>query len=79
MRLSWRFSAILPHPVQYNADAPCQSHHRTLCISTFGNLCRDAQLPGENITISEELGLPGDGIDGILEEHRREMTCMKNA
>lgn len=33
-------------------------------------LIRDAQLPGKNITIFEELGLPGGSMDGILDEHK---------
>ncbi|MGV9479284.1 oleate hydratase [Gordonia aichiensis] len=33
-------------------------------------LVRDARLPGEKITIFEELGLPGGSMDGILDEHK---------
>ncbi len=33
-------------------------------------LVRDAQMPGENITIFEELGLAGGSMDGILDEHK---------
>ena len=33
-------------------------------------LVRDAQMPGGNITIFEELGLPGGSMDGILDEHK---------
>ena len=31
-------------------------------------LIRDGQMPGENITILEELGLPGGGCDGIKDQ-----------
>ncbi len=31
-------------------------------------LVRDGQMPGENITVFEELGLPGGGCDGIKNE-----------
>jgi myosin-crossreactive antigen len=31
-------------------------------------LIRDGQMPGENITIFEELPLPGGGCDGIKDE-----------
>lgn len=34
-------------------------------LSTAAFLIRDAQMPGENITILEELSLPGGGCDGI--------------
>lgn len=33
-------------------------------------LIRDAGMPGENITIYEELALPGGSMDGILDEHK---------
>ena len=33
-------------------------------------LVRDAQMAGENITILEELALPGGSMDGILDEHK---------
>lgn len=33
-------------------------------------LVRDAQMPGEAITIVEELALPGGSMDGILDEHK---------
>lgn len=33
-------------------------------------LIRDAQLPGERITIIEELSLPGGSMDGIFDEHK---------
>ncbi|MGV1832767.1 oleate hydratase [Agrobacterium vitis] len=33
-------------------------------------LIRDAQLSGGNITIFEELALPGGSMDGILDEHK---------
>ena len=33
-------------------------------------LVRDAQLPGSQITIFEELTLPGGSADGILDEHK---------
>ena len=39
------FRTIPPHPVQDCADAPCQSHHRALCTSAFGNLCSPASQP----------------------------------
>ena len=40
----------------------------SLAGATF--LIRDAQLPGDKITIYEELGLPGGSMDGILDEHK---------
>ncbi|GAA1856786.1 oleate hydratase [Microbacterium koreense] len=33
-------------------------------------LIRDAQMPGEAITIFEELELPGGSMDGLLDEHK---------
>ena len=33
-------------------------------------LIRDAQLPGDRITVFEELGLPGGSMDGILDKHK---------
>lgn len=33
-------------------------------------LVRDAQVPGKNITIFEELALPGGSMDGILDAHK---------
>lgn len=39
------FRTTLPHPVKDGADAPCQSHHRTLCTSAFGHLCGPASQP----------------------------------
>lgn len=33
-------------------------------------LVRDAQLPGDRITILEELAVPGGSMDGILDEHK---------
>ena len=40
----------------------------SLAGATF--LVRDAQLPGDRITIFEELALPGGSMDGILDEHK---------
>ncbi|GAB2652245.1 oleate hydratase [Gordonia jinhuaensis] len=40
----------------------------SLAGATF--LIRDAQLPGDKITIFEELALPGGSMDGILDEHK---------
>ncbi|SDD76243.1 oleate hydratase [Glycomyces harbinensis] len=33
-------------------------------------LIRDAQMPGDRITVFEELELPGGSMDGILDEHK---------
>ncbi|GAA3634519.1 oleate hydratase [Microbacterium awajiense] len=33
-------------------------------------LVRDAGMPGEDITVYEELALPGGSMDGILDEHK---------
>ncbi|PWJ25815.1 oleate hydratase [Branchiibius hedensis] len=33
-------------------------------------LIRDAGVPGKNITVFEELALPGGSMDGILDEHK---------
>ncbi len=33
-------------------------------------LVRDAQLPGDHITIFEELAVPGGSMDGILDQHK---------
>lgn len=33
-------------------------------------LVRDAQMPGKNITVIEELPLPGGSMDGILDAHK---------
>ncbi len=33
-------------------------------------LVRDAQLPGDRITIFEELAVPGGSMDGVLDEHK---------
>lgn len=37
-------------------------------LSAAAFLIRDGQMPGENITIFEELPLPGGGCDGIKDE-----------
>lgn len=40
----------------------------SLAAATF--LIRDAQMPGEAITIFEELALPGGSMDGVLDQHK---------
>lgn len=37
-------------------------------LSTAVFLVRDGQMPGENITVLEELKLPGGGVDGIKDQ-----------
>ncbi|KAF7553706.1 hypothetical protein G7Z17_g3440 [Cylindrodendrum hubeiense] len=39
-------------------------------LSTAAFLIRDAQMPGKNITIFEELALPGGALDGIEEPEK---------
>ncbi|CCT74176.1 uncharacterized protein FFUJ_10218 [Fusarium fujikuroi IMI 58289] len=39
-------------------------------LSTAAFLVRDAQMPGENITILEELKIPGGALDGIKEPEK---------
>lgn len=39
-------------------------------LSTAAFLVRDAQVPGDQITILEELALPGGALDGILEPEK---------
>ncbi|KIL85426.1 myosin-crossreactive antigen [Fusarium avenaceum] len=39
-------------------------------LSTAAFLVRDAQMPGKNITILEELKIPGGALDGIKEPEK---------
>lgn len=57
-----------------SSSAPSRHAHlvgsglASLAAAAF--MVRDAQVPGENITIYEELEIPGGSMDGILDEHK---------
>lgn len=61
-------ASIRPHPVKDGTDAPCQSHHRTLCASAFGHLRPNFAAMSSDLLFFYDLAVLIDYTDRSLRQ-----------